>query len=256
MIKALVNVAAEWAWGIESGENGISAEFCLENFFPFPPIPCIVALAMKGLGIAIIAGACLNKAPLILNIVNNKSVAGMSTSAIYGEIIMYANSAFYSVLKGNPFTTYGENLIVTFQTMIVCVLCWVYAVPKISISQRLMAIAVFAVYLFGVFGVLTPDYYYMLMSVNFPVLIFSRGSQIYTFYQCKHTGTQSLITTGMNLLGSAIRVLTTISEIGFDIPMLSGYAISLVLNTILVFQFIMYKKKTGEYLDSLKKKSE
>lgn len=256
MIKAAISVVAEWAWGIETSENGTSAEFCLENFFPFPPVPCIMAVAMKALGIAIIAGACLNKAPLILNIVKNKSVAGMTPSAIYGETIMYSNSAFYSLLKGNPFTAYGETLVVTVQSMIVCLLCWTYAVPKIGIIHKLSAIAAFGVYLFGVFVLLTPTYYHMLMSVNMPVLLFSRGSQIYTFYTSKHTGTQSVITTGMNLLGSAIRILTTIAEIGFDIPMLAGYGVSLILNIILVVQFLTYKKKTEEYLASLKKKSE
>lgn len=256
MIESTIKVMAEWAWGRASDESDISAEFCLENFFPVPPVPCIFALAMKALGIAIIIGACLNKAPLILNIVNNKSVAGMTPSAIYGETIMYANSALYSVLRGNPFTAYGENLIITVQSLVVCTLCWVYAVPKISMLHRLSAAAAFGIYLFGVFVVLTPTYYYMLMSVNMPVLIFSRGTQIYTFYTCKHTGTQSVITTGMNLMGSAIRVVTTIAEIGFDIPMLSGYGISLTLNVILVSQFLMYKKKTEEYLTSLKKKSD
>lgn len=257
MIKSAINFLAEWAWKSDpSSQGGVSADFCLENFFPFPPVPCLVALVMKALGIFIIAGACLNKAPVILNILKNKSVGGMSASAAYGETIMYANSAFYSVLQGNPFTAYGETLILTFQSIVVCLLCWVYTVPKIGILHKIVATVVFALYLGGVFGVLTPDYYYVLMSVNLPVLIFSRGSQIHTFFKCKHTGTQSLITTGMNTVGSGIRILTTISEIGFDIPMLSGYVISLVLNFILIGQFLMYKEKTNEYLKSLQKKSE
>ena len=256
MIKSAVDVFAEWAWGNASKESGVSPEFCLENFFPFAPVPCLVSVAMEALGIAIILGAFLNKAPVILNIVNNKSVAGMSPSALYGETIMYANSAFYSVLKGNPFSTYGENLVITVQSVVVCVLCWVYAVPKIGMTHRLCCIAAFGVYLFGVFVLISPTYYYMLMSVNFPVLFFSRGTQIYTYYTCKHTGTSSLITTGMNLVGSAIRIVTTIAKLGFDIPMLSGYGISFTLNSIMVAQFLLYKKNTNEYLASLKKKNE
>ena len=251
MIKPTINAIATWAWG---GQE--EATFCLENILPIPPMQCLVGLAMKALGILIILGACLNKAPVILNILKNKSVAGMSPSAVYSETIMYGNSAFYSVLKGNPFTAYGETLILTFQSMAVCVLCWIYAVPRINIPQRLLAIFAFGVYLYVVFFLLTPEYYYILMSVNLPVLIFSRGSQIYTFHTCKHTGTQSLITTIMNTAGSLIRVMTTINLIGFDIPMLSGYLISLVLNFILIAQFMMYKERTEEYLNSLKKKSE
>ncbi len=249
MIKSSVNAIAAWAWGNDGS-------FCLENLLPIPPLQCIVGLVMKMLGIAIILGSCLNKAPVILNIVNNNSVAGMSISSVYSETIMYSNSAFYSLLRGNPFTAYGETLILTFQSMMVSVLCWVHAVPRISIVQRLIATIAFGGYLFVVFCILKPEYYYLLLSLNLPVLIFSRGSQIYTFYTCKHTGTQSLITTSMNATGSFIRVMTTIGEIGFDIPMLSGYLISLALNFILIAQFMMYKQKTKEYLNSLKKKGD
>jgi mannose-P-dolichol utilization defect protein 1 len=259
MIKAAVNTLATWAWGNSSdgGDNNVvSAEFCLENFSPIPPLPCIIAVSMKVLGMLIIIGACLNKAPVILNISKNRSVAGIALSAVYSETIMYGNAAFYSVLKKNPFTAYGESLILTFQSMAICVLCWIYAKPKVGLFQRLLAILGFCIYLFVVFFALTEDYYYMILSVNLPVLIFSRGSQIYTFHSCKHTGSQSLITTGMNFIGSAIRVLTTISEIGFDIPMLSGYFISLGLNAILIAQFLMYRKKTEEYLKSIQAKSD
>lgn len=256
MIKSAVNVLATWAWGSDIESSGISAQFCLENFFPIPPMNCLISIFMKVLGIAIIFGACLNKAPVILNIVNNKSVAGMSASSVYSETLMYSNFAFYSVLKGNPFTAYGETLIITFQSLIVISLCWTYAAPRIGMLHRLIAIAVCGVYLFGVFYVLPPTHYYLLLSANMPVLIFSRGSQIYTFYKCKHTGTQSLITTIMNTSGSMIRVVTTIFEIGFDMPILNGYFISLALNFTLILQFIMYKKNTKEYLKALKKKGE
>lgn len=84
--------------------------------------------------------------------------------------------------------------------------------------------------------------------------MFSRGSQIYFYYTEKHTGAQSIITVIMNFTGSAIRVFTTISEVGFDIPMLSGYAISLVLNATMITQFIVYKKNTEKYMKKLAEK--
>ena len=58
----------------------------------------------------------------------------------------------------------------------------------------------------------------------------------------------------MNFAGSAIRVVTTINEVGFDIPMLSGYGISLVLNFIMIAQFMLYKKNTEKYMKSLQEK--
>ena len=248
MIKSAVKILATWIWESDiNGKNDISTEFHFENIFP---------LAMKMLGVYIILSACLNKAPLIINIVSNKSVGGMSVGSVYSETIMYSNSALYSILRGFPFTLYGETVIKLFQSMIVCVLSWIYSETKISVFNCLTVIVIYFVYLFGVFSVLTPDYYFMLKSVNLPVIIFSKGSQIYKFFICKHTGTQSLTTTGMNISGNVIRIVNMISEIGFDIPMLSGSTVSLVLNSILIVQFLMYKKNTKEYLTSLKKKAD
>jgi len=58
----------------------------------------------------------------------------------------------------------------------------------------------------------------------------------------------------MNFTGSAIRVFTTVSEVGFDIPLLSGYAISLCLNATMITQFIIYKKNTEKYMKELEGK--
>ena len=176
----------------------------------------------------------------------------MSSSAVYSEAIMYANAAFYSFLRGNPFTAYGETLLITIQTLMVVLLMWNYKTPdKVSMKERAVVSACFAVYVSAVLS-LPADKLYLLLSINLPVTMFSRGSQIQMYYTCKHTGTQSVITVLMNFIGSAIRVVTTINEIGMDIPMLSGYAISLLLNSIMIAQFIVYNSNTQNYMKDLK----
>mmetsp|Transcript_4461 Transcript_4461/g.8569 ORF Transcript_4461/g.8569 Transcript_4461/m.8569 type:complete len:227 (-) Transcript_4461:19-699(-) len=211
-------------------------------------------VSMKLLGTLIIVGSCLNKAPLFLNIINTKSVAGMSPQAVYSECIMYANAAFYSYLQGNPFTAYGETLLITIQTVIVILLMWKFKVePQVTMNERMIVTSICAVYISFVFCIPT-DKLYLLLSINVPVTVFSRGSQIYCYYKEKHTGTQSIITVLMNFTGSAIRVITTINLVGFDIPMLAGYGISLVLNSIMISQFVLYKKNTEQYMIKLKSK--
>ena len=96
--QSMLDVFAVWAWG-DNPNPEVSPEVCLSNLLPIPPVPCIFALAAKAIGLAIIAGAVLNKAPVIINILSNKSVAGMSAAAVYAETIMYANSALYSFLR-------------------------------------------------------------------------------------------------------------------------------------------------------------
>jgi mannose-P-dolichol utilization defect protein 1 len=211
-------------------------------------------VAMKLLGMLIIVGSMLNKAPLFMNILKTKSVAGMSPPAVYSECLMYANAAFYSYLQGNPFTAYGETLLITIQSAIVILLMWKLKVePKVSLQERFIVSACFAAYVSIVFS-LPADQRHLLLSINMPVTFFSRGSQIYCYYTAKHTGSQSIVTNIMNFTGSAIRVMTTINLVGFDIPMLAGYGISLFLNAIMITQFLIYKKNTAAYFKELEAK--
>ena len=90
--------------------------------------------------------------------------------------------------------------------------------------------------------------YHVLMVYNPIVLIISRGTQIYKNYITKQTGAQSSATITMNLVGSLVRVGTTIKEIGFDFYILRSYGTSVLLNSILLGQIIMYSANTEAYL--------
>ena len=90
-----------------------------------------------------------------LNVLKTKSVAGLSTGAIYGESIMYCNSAFYGILRANPFTAYGENLVVALQTVIMATLIWKYREPAVTMPQRLLAAGVLEAGILEV-GILEP----------------------------------------------------------------------------------------------------
>jgi len=61
------------------------------------------------------------------------------------------------------------------------------------------------------------------MVYNPVVLIISRGSQIFQNYKQKQTGAQSAATTGLNLVGTIIRIGTTIKEVGWDFHILRAY---------------------------------
>ncbi len=129
----------------------------------------LTAMVGKLFGVLIIVGSMLNKAPLFINILKSKSVVGISSSSVYSEAIMYSNAAFYCVRQGHPFTAYGETLLITLQTLMVIVLMWKFKVePKISIKERSIATAVYAVYIAVVFG-LPEEKLYLLLSCNMPV---------------------------------------------------------------------------------------
>jgi len=250
--NAFLNKIGEWAWGA-SPDQDITPEYCL-SILPFLPLPCLTPIIMKLIGIAMIVGASLNKAPIVFNVLSTKSVTGLSVGSVYGEVIMYSNSVFYGILRKNPFTSWGENGVMTLQSFAIVFLTWSYKNdPPFKPQQKIMALAAYGIYFLIAFG-LPEQYYYLLQAANWPTLVVARGSQIIDTHKLKHTGNHSLITTGMNLLGSAIRIFTTISEIGWDFALLSGYLLSVGLNIALVVQFLLYWDETTKFKKSLKEK--
>ena len=86
-----------------------AAEQCLEAV-PLMPGGCWSRLIAKGLGLAIIVGACISKTPMMLNLWNSQSAAGLSKQSLYGEVVLVANSAAYGMLQGHAFTAYGDKI--------------------------------------------------------------------------------------------------------------------------------------------------
>ena len=116
---------ATWAWGSDPSPF-VTPTNCLESL-PLLTKPCLIRLIAKGIGMCIILASCVNKAPVIRNIVKSGSgVTGLSLMAMYGEIILYSNAAYYNILRDNPFSAYGETLTVLIQTTIVVSLLWYY----------------------------------------------------------------------------------------------------------------------------------
>jgi mannose-P-dolichol utilization defect protein 1 len=110
------------------------------------------------------------------------------------------------------------------------------------------------VYLSVVTNFLPKHWHYLLMASVWPILLYARGSQIVETYQLKHTGAQSIVSTSMNLLGSSIRILTTLQEVGMDVAVLSGYVLGIVTSGIMVIQYFLYRSNTEKVLSDMKKK--
>ena len=69
-----------------NNSNDLWNNICFQQF-PFMDKTCWITVLVKGLGIAIILGACLSKVPFMLNLIQTKSATGLSRSASYGEVI-------------------------------------------------------------------------------------------------------------------------------------------------------------------------
>jgi hypothetical protein len=251
----IVMVLADWIWGQDANDQ-VSPELCIETI-PFMNAGCSSQLAVKGLGIAIIGGACFNKAPIMVNILNTKSTAGLSRTAIYGETICAANAAFYGLLEGHPLTAYGENGALLFQSVAIIFMMWQFTdAPKVSTQERVLASGLGVAYVVGVTTMLTTDLHYLLMASIWPVMLYARGSQIIETWQIQHTGAQSILTTSLNLVGGMLRILTTIKEVGWDMAVLSGFLLSAIMNGVMFLQYFYYQSNTEKFVKELKEKKQ
>mmetsp|Transcript_26418 Transcript_26418/g.62901 ORF Transcript_26418/g.62901 Transcript_26418/m.62901 type:complete len:293 (+) Transcript_26418:207-1085(+) len=258
-ITDLITWFAIWVWGTDSGgenddgssmdanddDNKFSAEICMSQI-PFLSVPCLSQLLSKGLGLAIIAGSCLNKIPIMVNMMKSQSAAGISRNSLYGEAIVYANGAMYGYLYDYPFTSYGENVSLLIQNMVLVVMAWQLS-KDVSVQEKFASILGFGMYVVGVLKFLPNEYFYLLMSATWPVMLYARGSQVYETFYVKHTGNLSIVTTSMNLVGSLIRIGTTVQETG-DVIVLAGYLLSGGLSFIMFAQYWWYLPNTVKVL--------
>jgi uncharacterized protein with PQ loop repeat len=93
---------------------------------------------------AILAGSVLLKLPQILSIYNSKDVEGLVPSSFYSEVVsmcclcwmstvqtnlsllifsqpLVTTNIVYNYLQGNPFSSYGENVFILVQNLILVV---------------------------------------------------------------------------------------------------------------------------------------
>ncbi|GAX29204.1 mannose-P-dolichol utilization defect 1 [Fistulifera solaris] len=239
----LVMYVAALIWG---EDENVTEEICVEDF-PFMTSACWSTFVAKSLGVAIIAGAFLNKAPVIVNLIDTESTEGLSRGSVYADVLVYANGFAYGFLEGHPVTAYGENVALVLQSFVILLLVWKFT-PVISLSEKFLVAVAGLAYVAGVSWFLPPWQHYLLIASQWPIMMYARGSQLYATYQVKHTGAQSIITTLMNLAGSLIRIMTTLKEVGWDLPVLTGFGIAVVLNGLTLLQFMMYWENTRQFV--------
>ncbi|KAF5332394.1 hypothetical protein D9758_017372 [Tetrapyrgos nigripes] len=98
---------------------------------------CLKYAFSKALGIAIVAGGSVMKLPQILLIVRARSARGISLPSYALETIAYAIQLAYASRNAFPFSTYGENLFLTIQNIIITHLIILYAPPTLDLASSL-----------------------------------------------------------------------------------------------------------------------
>jgi mannose-P-dolichol utilization defect protein 1 len=155
------------------------------------------------------------------------------------ETLSYAITLTYSVKNDFPFSTYGENLFLTIQDVLITLLIIAFS-PSSFNKPRNLALALIA----------TAGTTYVLHSLplsalaavqasTLPLSLFSKLPQIVQNAQAESTGQLSAVAVLAQILGCIARLFTTATEVN-DTLVLSGFALALALNLVLGSQMWMY----------------
>ena len=122
-------------------------------------------------------------------------------------------------------------------------MAWEFSSTPVQVHEKIMSFVGYGAYVLVVLQFLPDDMRYLLMSSTWPVMLYARGTQVLETFRAKSTGQLSIVTTSMNLVGSLIRIGTTLKETG-DMVVLSGYLLSGGLSFIMFVQYFLYLDKT------------
>ncbi|PPQ73753.1 hypothetical protein CVT24_006944 [Panaeolus cyanescens] len=207
-------------------------------------VKCLKYAVSKGLGIGIVVGGSIMKVPQVLLILNAQSARGLSFPAYVLETLSYAITLAYSYRNNFPFSTYGENLFLTLQNVLITFLIIIYA-PGRSLtrssnkSQKLGVTAVSTLVSAVVLYTISPQKLAVLQMTTLPLSLFSKLPQIQQNARSQSTGQLSAFAVISQIAGCLARLFTTAQEVGDNI-VAAGFAFALVLNLVLGAQLWMY----------------
>lgn len=211
-------------------------------------LPCAQLVLSKLLGYVVILGSLGFKVPQMAAIWSSKSAAGLSTTAFELDVLVFLSAVGYSLRMGFPVSAYGEQGVVLVQNAMLVLLVWRFS--QASPTRVVLGLASCASAGAGI-ATLPQPLLWTLPAVAIVTNMAARVPQILTNLRQKHTGQLSAVTLLIAVLGSFARVITTLTETG-DPVMLLSYSIGVLLNGTVFAQYLIYSRNTQALLDAKK----
>ncbi|KAF9257213.1 mannose-P-dolichol utilization defect 1 protein [Marasmius fiardii PR-910] len=208
-------------------------------------VECIKYSISKGLGIGIVVGGSIMKVPQLLLIVNARSARGVSLTSYIFETLSYGITLAYSYRNQFPFSTYGENLFLTVQNVVITFLIIHYAPTSRLRSSHSNKPAQLGVTFLATLGVafllstIDKKLLQLLQLSTLPLSLFSKLPQIRQNFRAKSTGQLSAFAVISQVAGCAARLFTIAQEVG-DSLLAAGFLLALGLNLVLGVQMYIY----------------
>lgn len=250
----MTSITRNLPWFIRDLGIAVVGEECYSSLIEnldLKDVVCIKYSISKGLGIGIVVGGSVMKVPQVLLILNAQSARGLSLTGYILETLSYAITLAYSYRNDFPFSTYGENLFLTMQNVLITFLIIAYSQRPGNKSGKLItAVAGLGSSFFALTAISKKTLAYLQVA-TLPLSLFSKLPQISQNYRAKSTGQLSVVAIVAQIAGCLARLFTTSTEVG-DPIVTAGFAFALVLNLILGAQLWMYWGQ-AETIKSIKK---
>jgi mannose-P-dolichol utilization defect protein 1 len=143
----------------------------------------------------------------------------------------------YSVQNNFPFSTYGENLFLTIQNVLISVLIAFLSAAR-SPARPLGVLALYGATAFVLYTASGSTLAFLQLA-TLPLSVASKLPQIAQNTRARSTGQLSAFAVLSQFLGSLARLFTTLTEVG-DARMGAGFALACALNAVLAYQILAY----------------
>ena len=243
ILQGLFRAIASLGWPVALVTLIIEDETCSSVLFNdnFLDKKCLSLAISKSISYALILGACLYKIPVVLKIVSKRAGDGLNMLGMYLETSAFTASIFYSYLRGQPLTTYGDLFAVISANVVIILLVWLWGAngKKIGLGQIIFVLGLSGAFV-AVASQCPPQYYTYLANYSTVVLTLSRLPQIISNATTGNIGVQSAVTIGNAMLGSFAKIFVLFVETD-DLVLLMGSVIGFSCNLVLFCQVLFMK---------------
>ena len=199
--------------------------------------------------VALILGAFFVKVPQVIQIWRSKSTEGLEEKSLYLDVVCCLVHVMYCYLSENiKFGEYGDTAAVIISNVIIVQLYFQYEkkVPgRSNRNKQIMVYTMFAVIIGIIIAIYNVDktLLYLLQLSQTPLLLATRGMQIFKNIKEKSTGSSSLITNFLIFAGTSYRLLQQVTKETIDKPLVFNNSIGAITSGIQVLLIIIYGRR-------------
>lgn len=202
----------------------------------------ILSIASNFIGSLVLIGSLLYKLPQVVRILRRRSARGISVSYYALETVGTTFSAVYFARRSYPFITYGETVFGLIANVAILYMIFFYEkYPSYVVVAYSVCFA--SMLLFLVSSMASMELLINLQLLSIPLLNIAKVPQIWLNHTRKSTGELAPITLGLQLLGNAARIFTTIAQVR-DGLMLASAIVACLFNAVLFGQWFFYNTGT------------